>query len=331
MAGYDGDFLFDSGPQPSMIEVFMKKNVLSTGVLAKAELPGSLGAGAAQPAAAKGKAPARFTHACMTLPYRQFSFERALTGIKNAGYNHVAWGTTHGENVEILTGDAPAAKAAEVGRITRDHGLEPVQMFSRIYPDDEAGLETLTNRIKQASAAGIGRLLVFGPTTGGDPDLWVKRFGILGPIAKDHNVLLILKQHGGVTTGTGKAIAGIIDRVNHPNVLMSYDAGNVVWYLGEDPIADIQTCADKIRAFCIKDARTWPDKAICGPGYGEIDHHRLLAAVAFNAEPIVLTYENVYPPYANQADDPDKIDEYARQARNYVENVIRGLHSVLAS
>ena len=33
----------------------------------------------------------------MTLPYSQFPLQRALTGIKAAGYQHVAWGTTHVE------------------------------------------------------------------------------------------------------------------------------------------------------------------------------------------------------------------------------------------
>src|SRR5271165_3894771 len=47
-------------------------------------------------AANRGKA-TRFQIACMTLPYSRFPLDRALTGIKAAGYDHVAWGTTHKE------------------------------------------------------------------------------------------------------------------------------------------------------------------------------------------------------------------------------------------
>src|SRR5688500_5855430 len=39
--------------------------------------------------------PTNFQIACMTLPYAQFPLERAFSGIKSAGYQYVAWGTTH--------------------------------------------------------------------------------------------------------------------------------------------------------------------------------------------------------------------------------------------
>src|SRR5437016_843530 len=52
-------------------------------------------AGTGKPAN-RGK-PTTFQVACMTLPYSQFPLERALTGIKAAGFEYVAWGTTHKE------------------------------------------------------------------------------------------------------------------------------------------------------------------------------------------------------------------------------------------
>ena len=41
----------------------------------------------------KGK-PTQFQVACMTLAYSQFPLERALSGLKSAGYKYVAWGTS---------------------------------------------------------------------------------------------------------------------------------------------------------------------------------------------------------------------------------------------
>ena len=52
-------------------------------------------------------------------------------------------------------------------------------------------------------------------------------------------------------------------------------------YLNLDPIPDIRKCAGVVRSFCIKDHRNWPRDQDCGPGFGEIDHYRLLDAVAF--------------------------------------------------
>jgi sugar phosphate isomerase/epimerase len=320
---------------------FLKNSTFAAGALATAAFTG--GSSPAGPAPVKlpglksfrkSDTPTTFRHACMTLPYRFFPLERALTGIKNAGYDYIAWGTQHreedGENHAVMAEDAPPEKAAELGRRCRDHGLEPVKMFSTVYPDHDNAIEVLTNRIKQAEAAGIEYVLTFGHTQGGDPEVWKERFKELGPIAADHNVTLVMKQHGGETTGTGEALARIIREVDHPNVWMSYDAGNVHWYLEVDPIADIETCAELIRAFCMKDGRLWPQKTTGGPGYGEIDHYRLFAPVAFTGRTITLAYENIYPCYSGQPDNPEQVDSYARLSREYMENMIAGLQSAMA-
>src|SRR5262249_21885341 len=87
--------------------------------------------------------PTNFQIACMTLPYSRFPLQRALTGIRNAGYRYVAWGTSHsegGKQMAVLTADAPPARARELASRCRDLGLEPVMMFSGIYPEAKNGL-----------------------------------------------------------------------------------------------------------------------------------------------------------------------------------------------
>jgi sugar phosphate isomerase/epimerase len=272
--------------------------------------------------------PTEFQHACMTLPYSAFPLERALTGIKAAGYRYVAWGTRHrevnGEQVPVMADDATPAKARELARRCRDLGLEPVMMFSNIYPEHARGLEVLTQRIKQASAAGIPQVLTFGHTEGGNKPLWIERFKTLGPIARDHGVMIVVKQHGG-STGTGEACAEIVREVNDPGVFVNYDAGNVMDYLNLDPIPDIRKCAGEIRSFCIKDHRNWPKDQDCGPGFGEIDHYRLLEPVAFTGLKMPLAYENIFAPVVPRPTTPEGIDALARRAREYLETVIAGL------
>src|SRR6266508_1258006 len=106
----------------------------------------------------------KFQVACMTYVYSRFPFERALKGIKEAGYTYVALGTSHpvdGKNVSILSHNDPAAKAKEVGQKCRDSGLEPLMMFSNIYPENPMGLEILKNKLNQAAAAKIPQVLTF--------------------------------------------------------------------------------------------------------------------------------------------------------------------------
>jgi len=263
----------------------------------------------------------------MTLPYSQYPLGRALSGIKSAGYEYVAWGTSHKEegeakSVPVMAGDAPPAKAKELGQRCRDLGLAPLMMFSGIYPEDPKGVEVLTNRLKQASAAGIPHVLTFGHTSGNNRQVWVERFKKLGPIARDLGVVLVVKQHG----ETGQVTGEIVRETADANVRVNYDAGNVMDYTkGEtDPLKDIETCAELIHSFCIKDHRMFPVNQDCGPGYGEIDHYRLLSNVASTGRKMPLCCENISIPKV-KATTAEEVDANARRAREFLEAVIQGL------
>jgi sugar phosphate isomerase/epimerase len=289
---------------------------------------------AAEPAkdkpAVKGR-PTRFQIACMTLPYSAFPLDRALSGIKSAGYQYVAWGTSHkeggGKSVPVIAADAPAAKATDLAKKCRDMGLEPLLMFSGIYPEDPKGLEVLRNRVTQAGAARVPHILTFGHTKGGNRKLWIDRFKELGPLARDHGVLIVVKQHGG-ETGTGAVCAEITREVGEPGIKVNYDAGNVMDYLKIDPIPDIKKCADEVRSFCIKDHRRLPrGDSDCGPGLGEIDHYQLLDTVAFTGLDMPLCCENIFAPLLPRPANPEGVDAMARRAREFLELVTAGLQA----
>lgn len=272
--------------------------------------------------------PTKFQIACMTLPYAAFPLERALTGLKSAGYQYVAWGTSHAETpgdkkrTPVLAGDAPPEKARELAQKCRDLGLEPVMMFG---PGPEA-VEAMKSRIQQASAARVGSILTMGSTRGNDVQLWVKNLKELAPMARDAGVRIVIKQHGG-NTGTGLACAQITREVNDEGVKVSYDAGNVMDYHDIDPLPDLRKCADEVRHFCIKDHRNFPRDEDCGPGWGEIDHYQLLAPVAFTGRTMPLCCENIFVPAVPRPSDPAGVDRLARWAREYLEVVIQGLQS----
>ena len=276
------------------------------------------------------KKPTQFQIACMTLPYAQFPLERALTGIKSAGYSYVAWGTTHrqrdGKEVPVVAPNAPPARAKELAARCRDLGLAPLMMFSGVYPEAKDAVEILTSRLRQAAAAGVPHVLTFGHTGGSDRRLWIERFKQLGPIARDQGVMIVIKQHGG-NTGTGAACAEIVREVADDGVRVNYDAGNVMDYLDVDPIADIQKCAEEIRSFCIKDHRNFPADEDCGPGLGEIDHYKLLHTVAFTGLKMPLCCENIFAPVIPRPTDPAGVDALARRAREFLEIVIAGLQA----
>ena len=174
-------------------------------------------------------------------------------------------------------------------------------------------LEVLTARIRQAAAAGMPHVLTFGHTKGGNRKLWVERFKQLGPMARDHGVTIVVKQHGG-ETGTGAACAAIVREVGDEAIKVNYDAGNVMDYLDVDPIPDIRACADEVRSFCIKDHRNFPKDEDCGPGFGEIDHYRLLQPVAFTGRDDAALLREHLRPVIPAPTDPEGIDALARRA-----------------
>jgi sugar phosphate isomerase/epimerase len=260
----------------------------------------------------------RFTMAGMTLPWSAFSFSRALEGIKASGFNQVAWGVNH-QSKPLLPLNADSKPLA---RQSNDLGLKPIMMFSTVNLEASNAVDAHLRRLDQAREAKIPYLLTFGKTTAGQRDAFIQALTKLAPHAKD--VTILIKQHGG-NTGTGELCGKIIDEVNHPSIKLCYDAGNVMDYENADPIKDIPKCAHHIRAFNIKDHRNWPKDEDCGPGYGEIDHYRLLEPVLNTGLEIPLTFENISQPLLPKPTTPEQVDRQAQRAREYMQTVIGGL------
>ena len=282
----------------------------------------------AAPAAAEP--PTKFQLALMTLPYGAFTFDRALQGIARAGFRYAAWGTRHtdaaGHRVPVLDTGASEPEAARLAARTRAAGLEPVMMFSTVNLENPDAPLLHERRIAQAAAARIPFLLTFGRTRTGEYDAVLACLRHIAPIARKAGVTVVVKQHGG-NTATGVACSRIIREAGADGVKVCYDAGNVLDYENEDPIPDINACWRDVRAFTIKDHRNWPKDQDCGPGFGEIDHYRLLNPVARTGLTMPLAFENIFEPLLPRPTRPEGVDALARRAREYIETVIRGLRA----
>jgi hypothetical protein len=99
-------------------------------------------------------------------------------------------------------------------------------------------------------------------------------------------------------------------------------------YLNLDPLADLATCVDVVDSFCMKDHRNWPRDEDCGPGFGEIDHYRLLHQVAYRDKSMPLCCENIFAPLVKRPTQAEGVDRLAQTARQYLETLIAGLHSI---
>ncbi|MEZ5400867.1 MAG: TIM barrel protein [Bryobacteraceae bacterium] len=284
-------------------------------------------------ASAAAAAPAGWTQfqlACMTLPYGPFPFARALSGIRGAGYEHVAWGTTHpdssGKRVPVIDWKEPPSKARALAAQCKNEGLSPVMMFTQVNLEAPDGPEAHARRIEQAAEAGIGFVLTFGKTERGLYENAIRTLKRAGPLARKAGVLVVVKQHGG-NTATGADISRILRDVADEGVQMCYDAGNVLDYENHDPLPDIRECWRDVRAFTIKDHRNYPKDQDCGPGFGEIDHYKLFEPVMRTGLTMPLAFENIFEPLAPRPSAPEGVDALARRAREYMETVLNGLRA----
>src|SRR6267142_6984363 len=101
-----------------MSQPMPRRRFLQVTAASATALTGFAHAAQSAPQAAQGgdaKLRTRFQIACMTLPYSSFPLQRALQGIRKAGYAYVAWGTTHveegGKRAAVMPADAPPARA----------------------------------------------------------------------------------------------------------------------------------------------------------------------------------------------------------------------------
>jgi sugar phosphate isomerase/epimerase len=59
---------------------------------------------------------------------------------------------------------------------------------------------------------------------------------------------LVLKPHGG-GSGASEEILRCLKEVNRPNFKIWYDAGNIIYYTGKDPIEELKPIANTSPAF----------------------------------------------------------------------------------
>ena len=69
---------------------------------------------------------------------------------------------------------------------------------------------------------------------------------------KERGVQVAIKQHHGLNN-TGGELVGWVKQVNHPNFGLFHDAGNVIYYTGKDPVAQLEIVGPYVIGVVAKD------------------------------------------------------------------------------
>src|SRR6185369_4064073 len=88
--------------------------------------------------------------------------------------------------------------------------------------------------------------------------------------AAERRVKLVMKPHGG-GSGASAEIVAAMKAVSHPNFKIWYDAGNIIYYTGKDPIAELRPIAPHVTGFCAKDCAAVESDVMIQFGTGRVD------------------------------------------------------------
>jgi sugar phosphate isomerase/epimerase len=180
-------------------------------------------------------------------------------------------------------------------KIFREHGITVVSGMARCLGEDYATLESIrltggiapdatweqnlkSLRADAAVAKKMGMRLVtfhagFLPPDESHPTFakMCERLDQVADIFMVQNILL------GLETGqeTAPELAGLLHKLNHPNIGVNFDPANMIMYDKGDPVKALHTLAPWIRQVHIKDARRTKIPGTWGPevsvGTGEVD------------------------------------------------------------
>src|SRR5437899_11354164 len=102
-------------------------------------------------------------------------------------------------------------------------------------------------------------------------------------------IRLVLKPHGG-GSGASEEILRCLDKVAHANFKIWYDAGNIIYYTGKDPLAELEPIAKHVTGFCAKDCAAPKAEVMSQFGTGKVDFKAVFAklkSVGFNGPTMV--------------------------------------------
>ena len=229
---------------------------------------------------------------CGTLSYRQEGLQRALEGIARAGFQWVEIGCVCGYCEHITPEAMNAVDAKQLADRVTSLGLKIASLAGHVdlkYPLLGKGVETarqgydlLRARIDLASCLQVGIVNTgIGATQdAAELERFYRDFTDLVQHAENRGVKIGLESHAGLTE-TAVATLALCQRLGRVGVGINYDPGNVHYFTGQDPVADLASCAGEIGDWLIhvhiKDHRggqgTWDFPPL---GEGDVN----LAAVA---------------------------------------------------
>jgi sugar phosphate isomerase/epimerase len=222
----------------------------------------------------------RWPIGCFNRPWTAWSFADALKSIKAAGYETTGL-LTRTKDEPFIGADATPEYLARLKRQLADSGLTTTMGALRTRHDIPVAesIKETRKQIEHASALSLTYLLTFGVEKPEEYAHYYRVMSDAAAYAQDRKIKLVMKPHGG-SSGAAQEIIAAIKSVQHPNFKIWYDAGNIIYYTGKDPIEELKPIAQHVTGFCAKDCGGVRSDVMIQFGTGKVDFAGVFATLA---------------------------------------------------
>ena len=213
----------------------------------------------------------RWPIGCFNRPWTTWSFDEALKQIKVAGYQTTGLLTRTKDEpfigsevtpeylVRLKQRIAGSGLKANMGALRSRHNI----------PLDDS-IREVRKQIENAHALALSNLLTFGVDKPEEYEHYYKVMADAAAFAQERRIKLVMKPHGG-SSGASDEIVAVMNAVKHPNFKIWYDAGNIIYYTGKDPIEELKPIAQHVTGFCAKDCGALKGDVMIQFGTGKVD------------------------------------------------------------
>lgn len=208
---------------------------------------------------------------CFNRPWSAGTYDQALEGIKAAGY--VLTGLLGDHVDEPFTSPQTTAQYLDALRERiKKYGLEVNVAWLRTRHDVPLGEATTAahKQVEHARRLGVKYLLTTGVDRRETYEHFYQVMADTSAYAADRGIQIVLKPHGGCSA-TAEEMLRTIERVDHTNFRIWYDAGNIVHYTDADPVVDVARIAEHVVGFSAKDCARRGGDVMLQFGEGKVD------------------------------------------------------------
>ena len=262
----------------------------------------------------------RWPIGCFNRPWfdkKAWGYDVALDGIRTAGYKLTGL-LTRTAKEPLLGSDATPEYLDGLKKRIAAHELKvnlgAVRTKNDLPLPDQ--IADMRRQIDNGKTVGVEFLLTFGVNDAKHFENYYKLMADAAAYAQERGLKLVLKPHG----GDADEMIRCLDHVKHPNFKIWFDAGNIIFYTGKDPLEQLKPVVQHVTGFCAKDCAKQRGTVWLEFGKGNVDFAGVFGEMkraGFNG-PVMV--ECCAP-----GDTPEAVTENAKTNRAYLEKVFATL------